>query len=167
MELQRSVCCCSCTSAKQLKPVRLQWWPGRIGEPVQDEAGEPKRDAGGEIIYTIDYEEHGEFEAEQCQVAFLSPRVLRDQDVGACMAWRVQGDAWDDATTVLKEFADEEETEDEVVTASEFLQQQMNELQCALNLCVLAPPPRMPALYLVRQCCYYCGYQYNHNLHAA
>lgn len=97
---------------------------------MKDEAGEPNRDAAGEIIYVIDYEQHGEFEAEQCQVTFLSPRVLKDLGSEACMAWRVQGDTWEDAAEALKVYAEESEEEDEVVTASEFLERQMSELQC-------------------------------------
>lgn len=109
--------------------VLLQWWPGQIADPVKDDAGEPRRTDGGEIIYTINYEERGEFEAEQCQVAFLSPRVLRDMDTGACMAWRIQGDTWEDAAGALKDYADESDGGEEIVSASEFLERQMSELQ--------------------------------------
>lgn len=122
-------------SASQHTPhVLLQWWPGQIADSVKDDTGGPKRATGGEIIYTINYEEHGEFEAEQCQVAFLSPRVLRDMDTGACMAWRVQGDTWEDAEGVLKDYADESEGEEEIVSASEFLERQMSELQYGSSL---------------------------------
>jgi hypothetical protein len=51
----------------------LQWWPGRIGQPVLED-GQVKRSENGDLVYTINYEAYEEFDAEMCEAAFITPR---------------------------------------------------------------------------------------------
>ncbi|KXZ51066.1 hypothetical protein GPECTOR_14g51 [Gonium pectorale] len=98
-----------------------RWWGATVVGPSEERDAE----LPGAPVYELAYDAHGDFEQERSHVIFVGEHTLRQLDQTEELAWRREGDTWED----------EEEDEDEgdqadgeaVVTMDDMRQMASNE----------------------------------------